>query len=181
MILIACKLHLILIGKNMKLIKLQYCINLEKIQIEKYKKRIETHSNNIKNLEKIKEMYPESEEIKDYQYSRFKKYKFFKDKNITDTGNDMIYRYSKYSGIRIVVGHKIFDKNFMVCSPIIEIRGSPYLSDEECEININYEKMFDTKIVIKIDKLIIKNITCKKIKIPKKNLSSRLKKLLSFS
>jgi hypothetical protein len=164
----------------MKLHKLQYAIDLENEQIESYKKRLEIRYKRIEDLKKIQALYPEAEEVRDYGYSRFRGYKFIRDKNISEPGQDLLFSYSRYFGIRIIIGHKIFNKNYLIFNQMIEVRRSRP-SDNEYEINIDYEKMFDKKIVNKIDNLIIKYSKSNKIKIPRKNVSVRLQKLLAFS
>lgn len=162
-------------------IKLQSSIDLEKVKIKRCEKRLAIHYKLIENLEKIKALYPEAEVLRDYPYSRFKSCTFIHDKNIKiEEGYDLISSYSRYYGVRMIIGHKIFNKNYLVCGQMIEVRRSR-ASYNEYEINIDYEKMFDEKIVNKIDKLIIKYIKSNKIKMPIKNLSVRLRKLLAFS
>ena len=154
-------------------------------QVKRYERLIENKKKQIEDFNNILKIYPDASEIRDYVLSKFSGYKFFGDKNCNDF-TDVLARYSRYNGLTILNSKKIFDKNYLITQNIIHIRrtnkwnyGSPNVQ-EEYEVNINYEEIFDSAVCAKIDKIIIKYVKSGKIKVPKKNISTRLQKLLAF-
>lgn len=176
----------------MHLISLKKSIDYKNREIERYRRGINLKSEQIINLQKIVNLYPEAQEVRDYSLSKFSGYKFYVDKSSEDDEyQDILARYSRYSGLTIINCKKILDKHFLVKdNALLHVRkttkhyGGNYTYNsnyvEEYEVNFDYEKKFKEDIVNKIDKLIIKYNKSGKIKIPKTNISKRLQKLLAF-